>query len=211
MRRNWHIALLTCLCAGMLITAGCDDKHANVEATPTPQVTDNTTTIPPFGEDLINPTLTPSPDPTTGAINETTNNKPIVDKKDSYQSTKPTLMGLSLQSSRESTINKFGKPPSQFKMEDDADIINVLEYKDFSVGFNNVNKLQFIEIRSPYIDPGLNGVRLGQKAQDVFSALGKPDQNSAYVLSYKSKGTVLKFDMDIKADRIQSIKLFAGT
>ncbi|WP_442601338.1 hypothetical protein [Paenibacillus sp. KN14-4R] len=213
MHRNWHIIPLTCLCAGMILLAGCDKKEA-AEISPTPDVTNNATSTPnTTTEGTLDPTQTPNS--TTDTTNETTAESPIikpkVDSKDSYRATKPTLMGISLQTSKEATISRFGNPPSQFRMEDDAEAINVLEYMDFSVGFNNANKLQFIEVRTPNVDPGLNGLRLGQRTQDIVSALGKPDQNSKYVLSYKSQGTVLKFDIDIKEDRIQSIKLFAGT
>ena len=45
--------------------------------------------------------------------------------------------------------------------------------------------LEFVDVHSTEIDPGLRGLRLGQRVQDAIAILGKPDTNSTYVLSYK--------------------------
>ncbi|MBP1989207.1 SPOR domain-containing protein [Paenibacillus eucommiae] len=136
--------------------------------------------------------------------------KPKVDEKDAYQEQKPTLMGLQLGSDKAAVLKRFGEAKNQFVMDEDADAITVFEYADFSVGFNVSNKLEFVDIHTTEIDPGLRGLRLGQKSEDAISILGKPDTNTTYVLSYKAQGTVLKLDIDPKENTIQSIKLFAS-
>lgn len=137
------------------------------------------------------------------------NTKPKIDIKDPYDQAKPTLLGLTLKSSPDTVTSKYGKAKEQFKMEDEEDPITVYDYTDFLVGFNKQEQLQFIDIRSSDINPGLNGLKLGQTTADVFKALGKPDSNTSYVLTYKSKGAVLKLDIDPKSDKVNSIKLFA--
>ncbi|UQZ82758.1 hypothetical protein SK3146_01918 [Paenibacillus konkukensis] len=135
--------------------------------------------------------------------------KPKIDIQDPYNQAKPTLLGLTLKSSPETVTDKYGDPKQQFQMEDDTDPITVYDYTDFLVGFNKNNELQFIDIRSSEINPGLNGLKLGETTSDVFKALGKPDSNTSYVMTYKSKGAILKLDIDPKSDKINSIKLFA--
>ncbi|NOU97902.1 DUF4309 domain-containing protein [Paenibacillus sp. LMG 31456] len=135
--------------------------------------------------------------------------KPKIDIQDPYNQEKPTLLGLTLNTSLDKVTTKYGKPKSQFVMEDDSDPITVYDYTDFLVGFNQKNLLQFIDIRSSDINPGLNGLKLGQSTNDVFKTLGKPDSNTSFVLTYKSTGAVLKLDIDPKTDKVNSIKLFA--
>ncbi|SFL27812.1 hypothetical protein SAMN03159341_104405 [Paenibacillus sp. 1_12] len=134
--------------------------------------------------------------------------KPKIDIRDPYNQAKPTLLGLTLNSSKDAVTTRYGKPPEQFVMDEDSDPITVYDYKDFLVGFNKKNQLIFIDIRSAEINPGLNGLKLGQSTSQVYDALGKPDTNTSYVLTYKSTGAVLKLDVDPKTDKINSIKLF---
>ncbi|MCU6794827.1 DUF4309 domain-containing protein [Paenibacillus sp. WQ 127069] len=134
--------------------------------------------------------------------------KPKIDIRDPYNQAKPTLLGLTLNSSKEGVTTRYGKPSEQFVMDEDTDPITVLDYKDFLVGFNKKNQLTFIDIRSAEINPGLNGLKLGQSTSQVYEALGKPDTNTSFVLTYKSTGAVLKLDIDPKTDKVNSIKLF---
>jgi hypothetical protein len=175
--------------------------------TPTPAVDDSTkheaqvagiTKV-----DQGDPTLTQaytSPKPTA---------KPKVKAEDAYQQEKPTLMGLKLGTPKAAVLERFGKVKKQFTMEEDN--IDVYDFTDFSVGFNSKGTLEFVDVHSVDIDPGLHGLRLGQSVQDAINILGKPDVNSTYVLSYKSQGTLLKIDIDPHDNTIQSIKLFANS
>jgi hypothetical protein len=149
-----------------------------------------------------------NPDPVQNEV------KPVptklkIDIRDPYNQAKPTLLGLNLKTSVDIVTGRYGKPKDQFMMDEDSDPITVYDYSDFLVGFNNKSQLQFIDIRSIDINPGLNGLKLGQSTGDVFKALGKPDSNTSFVLTYKSAGAVLKLDVDPKTDKVNSIKLFA--
>lgn len=136
--------------------------------------------------------------------------KPKIKAEDAYQQEKPTLMGLKLGTSKGVVLERFGKAKKQFVMDADEDTIQVYDFTDFSVGFNKKDVLEFVNVHSTEIDPGLRGLRLGHKVQDAIAILGKPDTNSTYVLSYKSQGTLLKLDIDPNENTIQSIKLFAN-
>lgn len=135
--------------------------------------------------------------------------KPKVKEEDVYQQEKPTLMGLKLGTSKDAVLERFGKAKKQFVMDEDEDAIQVYDFGDFSVGFNTKNALEFVDVHSTDIDPGLRGLHLGQSVQEAIDILGKPDSNTTYVLSYKSQGTLLKIDIDPNENIIQSIKLFA--
>ncbi|KRF06022.1 hypothetical protein ASG89_19955 [Paenibacillus sp. Soil766] len=135
--------------------------------------------------------------------------KPKVKAEDAYQQEKPTLMGLKLGTPKSTVLERFGKVKKQFLMEDDN--IEVYDFNDFSVGFNSKGMLEFVDVHSVDIDPGLHGLRLGQSGQDAIAILGKPDTKSTYVLSYKAQGTLLKIDLDPHDNTIQSIKLFANS
>lgn len=137
--------------------------------------------------------------------------KPGTAAVESYTSKKPSLMGIRLTDTRTAVKKKFDDPVAEFEMDDEQDSVTVCEYEGFSVGFNAAGTVEFIEITSKDVNPGLNGLRLGQKVKDAESALGKPDTNTSYALHYKADGTILKLDIDPKTESIQSIKLFAGS
>lgn len=215
-----------------LIAAGCD--HTTLSSSHIPSETkvpiqtpiaESASASPALiAEPSSTPSATPSSDPEHAAhvsANSTANgatvptgtskqaSKPKVDDKDAYQQEKPTLMGLQLGASKENVLKLFDKAVNQFTMDEDADAISVYEYTDFTIGFNVKNELEFVDVHSSEIDPGLGGLRFGQSPEDAIRILGKPDTNTKFVFSYKSQGTVLKLDIDPKENTIQSIKLFA--
>lgn len=152
---------------------------------------------------------TSAKDADSEAASKPASGKPKIDIQDPFNEAKPTLLGLNLKSAPETATTKYGKPKEEFQMEEDTDPVTVYDYTDFLIGYNSQNELQFIDIRSADINPGLNGLRLGQTASDAFKALGKPDSNTSYVLTYKTSGATLKLDVDPKTEKINSIKLFA--
>lgn len=176
-----------------------------VAPTPTPAVDDSTkheaqvAGITKVDQDDLSRPI-PTPKPTA---------KPKIKAEDAYQQEKPTLMGLKLGTPKATVLERFGKVKKQFLMEEDN--IDVYDFTDFSVGFNSKGTLEFVDVHSIDIDPGLHGLRLGQSVQEAIAILGKPDSNSTYVLAYKAQGTLLKIDIDPNDNTIQSIKLFANS
>ena len=170
-------------------------------------------------EDKPSQTPAPSPDDKTKASaaasdSQSDTSKPVdvpnSETMQPYSHEKPLLLGLAIGDPKEKVIGKFGNPNSEFVMDDGKEPVTVFEYETFAVGFDKSGELEFIDIQSADIDPGLGGIRLGDKATDAIKLLGEPDTNSTYVLSYHNEGTVLKLDIDPKTEVIQSIKLFAG-
>ncbi|MGG1596530.1 DUF4309 domain-containing protein [Paenibacillus naphthalenovorans] len=135
--------------------------------------------------------------------------KPKIKIESPYTEANPTLLGFTLKTSAEEVVSRIGKPREQFVMVDDTDPITVYDYTDFLMGFNQKNELLFIDVRSADINPGLGGLKLGDPVANVTKALGKPDVNTTYVLSYKANGAMLKLDIDPKTQTVNSIKLFA--
>ncbi|GIP37934.1 hypothetical protein J31TS4_12140 [Paenibacillus sp. J31TS4] len=150
------------------------------------------------------PQQTPTPDETGPARPDKTHVA-----VEAYSSQRPVLMGLSISDDQSKVIGLFGKPDERYVMTDPSDPIEVLVYDSFSVGIDNTNKVRFVSIDSPDIDPGLNGLRLDSTSKDAIKMLGQPDTNTSYVLAYYNKNTVLKLDVDPKTSVVQSIKLFA--
>ncbi len=135
--------------------------------------------------------------------------KPKIDISEPYTQAKPTLLGLTLKTSSATVEEKFGKPKEQFVMDEEADPITVYDYKDFLIGFSTEKKVEFIDVRSKELDPGLGGLRLGGTVSEVQEALGKPHSTTGLVITYKASGAILKLDLDPKTQTVNSIKLFA--
>jgi hypothetical protein len=130
---------------------------------------------------------------------------------DGYSVDKPLLMGIAIGEAADKTVKLHGNPASTYVMEDAEDPITVYEYDGFNVGYNAKKLVEFIEILKSDADPGLNGLRIGKTTADASKALGKPDSSTDYVMTYKTKETILKLDVDTKTKTIQSIKLFGRT
>lgn len=126
-----------------------------------------------------------------------------------YSPEKPSLLGMQLNMKSSEIIELFGNPASLFVIEEDTTPVTVYDYEEFMVGFTANNALEFIDIRSTEIDPGLKGLKLGDSIQTAIRLLGTPDTNTTYVVTYKSGGSVLKLDVEPESQMILSIKLFS--
>lgn len=125
-----------------------------------------------------------------------------------FNAKQPKIMGLAIGELQEEVLTQYGKPIESYIMDDPTEPLTVYTYEGFSIGFNSSKEIQFIDVSSVKINPGLNGIRLGQTSAQALEALGKPDKNTSYVVSYNTKTAILKLDIDPKTKTIQSIKLF---
>jgi hypothetical protein len=124
---------------------------------------------------------------------------------------RPALFGIHIGDSRASVADKFGKPRNEYRMEDEQNPLTVYEYDGFSVGFTSAGKTEFVTVQSDQADPGLEGIRIGDTADQAAKSLGRPDTDTGYVITYKTKAETLKLDVDPKTRVIRSIKLFASS
>jgi len=126
----------------------------------------------------------------------------------SYSPEKPALMSLTLSDTVDEVTKRYGKPTRQYVQNEEGESLIVYHYAQFAVGFAESRKIRFIEINPAAIDPGLHGLRLGASHTACLDALGDPDTDSGYVLTYRTESTILKLDMDPESDTLQSVKLF---
>jgi outer membrane murein-binding lipoprotein Lpp len=125
-----------------------------------------------------------------------------------FNTKQPKIMGLAIGELQEKVITLYGKPLESYIMDDPTEPVTVYTYDGFSIGFNAAKEILFIDVSSAKVNPDLNGLRLGQTSTQALEALGKPDKNTSYVISYNTKTAILKLDIDPKTKSIQSIKLF---
>jgi hypothetical protein len=121
----------------------------------------------------------------------------------------PTLMGFAMNASADEVLEQFGEPLSKSFMNDDLEPLNIFEYPGFIIGFDSLDKIVFIEVNSPDVNPGLNNFRIGQTVEDARDRLGAPNSLNEYVMIYTSNDLIMKLDIDAQTNRIHSIKLFA--
>ncbi|WP_148450009.1 hypothetical protein [Gorillibacterium timonense] len=125
-----------------------------------------------------------------------------------YSHEHPSLMALTLDDTEKEVTARYGKPYSQYVLDDDSDPVTVYDYSQFSVGFDASARVRFVEISGNAADPGLGGLRIGESGTKVLDTLGTPDSNTGYVMTYWTEQTVLKLDIDPESNTIESIKLF---
>lgn len=219
--RLYQAAAFGLLLAVSISAAGCGKEPSEAAATPEPTVGSSSEAHPspsaPSSASVDNTNLdklamaannSVQQAGTDAATDPAGTTKPTTNF-DVYSIDKPLLVGVAIGEAMDNAAELHGKPPSTFTMEDADDPLTVHEYDGFIIGYNGKKLVEFVEVVSEDIDPGLNGLRLGQTTADASKALGKPDSSTDYVLTYKTKETVLKLDLDMKSRTIQSIKLFA--
>ncbi|WP_419872758.1 hypothetical protein [Candidatus Pristimantibacillus sp. PTI5] len=121
----------------------------------------------------------------------------------------PSLYGVAI-GDHDSVVSKLhGKPLDSYKLEEETEPITVLEYDGFAVGINAYKHVQYIEVYGKDISAGLSGLQIGDKTEAALLALGKPEKQTAYLLTFKAKDALLKLDLDPTHNLIVSIKLLA--
>lgn len=139
---------------------------------------------------------------------ETTTKVPQGTAASAYSPEHPSLMSLTLDDTVKEVTARYGNPYNQYVLEDDSDPVTVYDYSQFSVGFDQSEQVRFVEISGNAADPGLGGLRIGESGEQALEALGTPDSNTGYVMTYWTEETVLKLDIDPESNTIESIKLF---
>ncbi|MEO3944220.1 hypothetical protein [Gorillibacterium sp. CAU 1737] len=125
-----------------------------------------------------------------------------------YSHEHPALMSVTLKDTVKEVTARYGKPYNQYVLADDSDPVTVYDYAQFSVGFDKTNRVRYVEINGNAADPGLGGLRVGESGAKALQALGQPDSNTGYVITYWTDESVLKLDIDPESNTIESIKLF---
>jgi len=119
----------------------------------------------------------------------------------------PKLLNLSIGDTEAAVVEKYGKALDNYTLSDGPESISVYEYNGFAVGLNTSKKVQFVELFGANIQAGLSGLQIGDKLDAALDALGKPDTQTDYLLTYQAEGAFLKLDLDPAVDEVISIKL----
>lgn len=127
-----------------------------------------------------------------------------------YHPSEPRLVGLMIDQSKEQVISQYGEPLNIYTIDAELNPIEIYIYEGFQVGFDQEQTILFVEVTSPDVQPGLNGLHLGDPRSKIIELLGTPTSQTEFVVSYISNEVVLKLDIDPVEDKILSIKLFAN-
>lgn len=126
-----------------------------------------------------------------------------------WDKTKPTLAGITLNLQKADVKKKLGTPTDSYAQDSETGPIDILEYKGLTIGFGSADQgVLFIEAYAKDVVTGLNGLKVGDSEDAAVKALGKPDSQSSYLLTYKTANSLLKLDLDPDSHEILSIKLF---
>ncbi|MWC29326.1 hypothetical protein [Paenibacillus sp. MMS18-CY102] len=121
----------------------------------------------------------------------------------------PSLASIAIGQQKAEVIKKLGDPIDAYSQGDGSQRIDIMEYEGYSIGFGTGNKgVLFVEIHAKSVATGLSGLRVGDTEDKAVKALGKPDAQSAYLIAYEGKQSVLKLDLDPDKHEIISFKLF---
>lgn len=136
-----------------------------------------------------------SPDPGAANLNE----RP-------FRLDRPSLMGFTLSTPSHEVKAAYGEPQSTYEMQTGKGSVTVYEYDGFTFGFRG-DRMEYVSVHSPEIDPGLNGIKVGSQADQLHSKLGKPVTDSGYVITYELGNQILQISNDPAKNAIQSILL----
>ncbi|MBD3918550.1 hypothetical protein H8B09_07285 [Paenibacillus sp. PR3] len=129
-----------------------------------------------------------------------------------WDKAKPTLAGIALSLQKADVKKKLGTPTDNYSQDSESGPIDILEYKGLTIGFGSGDQgVLFIEAYAKDVVTGLNGLKVGDSEEAAVKALGKPDSQSSYLLTYKTANSLLKLDLDPDSHEILSIKLFIET
>ncbi|WP_424768963.1 hypothetical protein [Paenibacillus sp. sgz302251] len=126
-----------------------------------------------------------------------------------WSSVKPILQGIAIGDSALKVSELHGSEIDSYTLEEESDRIQVLEYDGFAIGINNMKTVQYVEVYGTGISAGLSGLQIGDKPDTALKLLGKPEKQTAYLLTYEAQGALLKIDLDPTHLEIVSIKLLS--
>jgi len=144
----------------------------------------------------------------TPAENKQTDTK-VYNVTEAFDASNPTLMGFTIHDTLNKVLDRFETPVSESIMNDGTEHLRIYEYPGFIFGFDNMDKIVFIEVNSSEVNPGLNDLHIGQTVEHARTALGTPESLNEYVMIYSSNQVIMKLDIDPHSSTIRSIKLFA--
>jgi hypothetical protein len=156
------------------------------------------------------PRLTPPGDSGKGSNTgaSTVTNDALQGTDTAWNPDSPKLHGLAVGESRSNVEQRYGQPNDTYTMQDDNETLQVSEYGGYTAGYGDSGRITFVEVFDSSVETGLNGLRIGDSAEQAIQTLGKPDERSDFVLIYTSSTEMLKLDLDPEQQEVLSAKLF---
>ncbi|MBD2870222.1 hypothetical protein [Paenibacillus arenilitoris] len=128
-----------------------------------------------------------------------------------WDASEPELHGVAIGDGEAQVVRRFGAAIDSYTLDEKSDKIQVLEYDGFAVGMNGEQTVQYVELFGSGLSAGLSGLQIGDKPDAAVKLLGKPEKQTAYLLTYEADGALLKLDLDPGQNEIVSIKLLAAS
>jgi len=121
---------------------------------------------------------------------------------------RPSLNGIALGTSIHETTKRFGAPLGRYTLPDGGRIVEMNEYGGFTVGFSD-GKTVYVEIYSPEVPTGIQGLAVGGSAEDAARAIGAASDPFSNVIVAEVEGGILKVDLDPETRTVISVRLIA--
>lgn len=121
----------------------------------------------------------------------------------------PKLAGIAIGDQIAVLAKKLGTPIDSYEQNEKKQTLLIHEYDGFTIGFEpDQLGVFFIEVYDHAVVSGLSGLRVGDTEDKAVKALGKPDSQTPYLLTYETEHALLKLDLDPDSHEIVTIRLF---
>ncbi|RKP54331.1 hypothetical protein D7Z26_13295 [Cohnella endophytica] len=127
-----------------------------------------------------------------------------------FQPKSPSLAGIKLAATDKTVVKHYGMPSDTYLLPDDNDrSIEIWEYDGMSVGFDEQDRVVYVEINSSKTDTGIRGLAFGMDGSEAARLLGIPADDRTNVLTLQVSGGWMKLDLDPDSRKVLSLKLLA--
>lgn len=116
---------------------------------------------------------------TSSPKNQSSNSEDSTYTAQPFDCTHPQLKGIALATTLEEVQRLWGEPEEHYVM-DDADPLDVYEYKDFSFGYKQDGSIMFIEVSGQNSSTGIKGLDIGDNEDVASRVLGRPDHDTPW-------------------------------
>ncbi|QMV43909.1 hypothetical protein [Cohnella cholangitidis] len=135
--------------------------------------------------------------------------EPASSRDQTFQSKTPSLAGIKLGTVEKDIVDNKGLPNDTYSLPGDDQNVNIWEYDGYSIGFNDKNKVVYVEINSSDVSTGIQHLRYGMKGSEAAELLGIPTEDQSNVLALEVSGGWLKLDLDPDTQQVLSLKLLS--
>jgi hypothetical protein len=126
-----------------------------------------------------------------------------------FQPKSPSLAGIKLGASDKEVVKKHGLPEETYLLPGDNQSVNIWEYNGLSIGLDEQDKVVYVEVTSPDVLTGIQGLKSGMNGSAAGELLGIPSDDQTNVLTLEVSGGWFKLDLDPDNRQVLSLKLLS--